>query len=83
MNNIKRQLDFYEQNKKEIIQQHTGKVIVISEDLNITDYASEEEGYIDAVAKYGYGNFLLKNLHHKKVSEVQIISPIITSNTDL
>lgn len=83
MNNIKKQLEYFEQNKKTIIQQYCGKVIVISEQLEITEFKSEEEAYNTAVEKYGYGNFLLKNLDQRIVSEVHIISPIITSASKL
>lgn len=79
MNNIQKQLDYYKQNKDTIIQQYAGKVITISEQLDIKEYSTELEAYNASVDLYGYGNFLLKNLVNETSQQVHIISPIITS----
>ena len=79
MNNIQKQLDYFKQNKDTIIQQHAGKVVTISEKYDIKEYASEVEAYNESVRLYGYGNFLLKNLVNEASQQVHIISPIITS----
>lgn len=77
MSNITKQIDFFEKNKSALVEKYNGKVIVISDSLDISPFPSLEEGYMFGVQNYGYGNFLLKECE-KEQSQVQIITPIIT-----
>lgn len=79
MNNIQKQIDFYNQNRQAIDKDHRGKVIVISPDMKINDYDSEELGYRDSIVRFGYGNFLMKNLAPASLAVQNVISPVITS----
>jgi hypothetical protein len=77
MSNLTKQIDFFEKNKSALVEKYNGKVIVISDSLDISPFPSLEEGYMFGVKNYGYGNFLLKECK-KEQSQVQIITPIIT-----
>lgn len=78
MNNIQNQLSYYKDNKEEILKTYKDKVIVISPDLEITEYPNAEDAYKASVKAYGYGNFLIKDLKETAFNKVQIISPIFT-----
>lgn len=79
MNNIQKQIDYYNKNRHTIDNDHKGKVIVISSNMEIKEYESEEQGYRDSIASLGYGNFFMKNLIPASLSAQNIISPVITS----
>lgn len=83
MSGIVKQLEYFKANKDNLLSKHSGKVIVVSEDLVLTEFGNEEEAYDFGVKEYGYGNFLLKNLVDASSSRVHIISPIITSVSSL
>lgn len=77
MDNLEKQKQFFEDNLSKILEEYTGKVIVIPDSLDIHPFASLEEGYKFGVEHYGYGNFLLKDCTQEQ-PQVQIITPIIT-----
>ena len=79
MNNIEKQIDYYSRNKQTIDAKYAGKAIIINERLEIEEYANEQEGYRAGLAKYGYGNFLLKNIWNNSHKDINIVSPIITT----
>lgn len=79
MINIQKQIDYYNENRHVIDKDYSGKVIVISPDMKIKVYSSEEQGYMDSVASLGYGNFFMKNLMSASMTVQNIISPVITS----
>lgn len=83
MTGISKQIEFFKTHKEELVNKYSGKVIVVSDSLVITECINEEEAYDFGVKEYGYGNFLLKNLQDASSSRVHIISPIITSVSSL
>ena len=76
---IQKQIDYYNQNRQTIDKDHRGKVIVISPDMKIKEYDSEEQGYRDSIFSLGYGNFFMKNLMIASQTVQNVISPVITS----
>ena len=78
MSKIDNQLEYFKNNKEDILKQHPNKVLVISPELTITEFESPESGYDYGVATYGYGNFMLKDCRRISISQVHIISPIFT-----
>lgn len=73
---IDKQLEYFNNNKEEILKKYSNQIIVISPDLKISSFDSPEEGYNYGVKEYGYGNFMLKDCRGKVVSQMSIISPI-------
>lgn len=84
MADIKKQIDFFEQHKNQLLNDYAGQVIVIPESLQVSSFKTLEDGYSFGVQNYGYGNFLLKDCG-ENVNNVKVISPIITkiSNHDI
>lgn len=73
---IDKQLEYFNNNKEDILKKYSNQIIVISPDLSITSFESLEEGYNYGVKEYGYGNFMLKDCRVKIISQMSIISPI-------
>lgn len=77
MTQIDRQRQYFDAHKSQILGEYSGKVIVISDALDIYPFQSLEDGYKFGVEHFGYGNFLLKDCTQDP-AQVQIISPVIT-----
>ena len=60
-----------------LMKKYEGKVIVMSEDMDVKSFDDLATGYQFGVSKYGYGNFLLKECTRQTVNAVHVINPII------
>ena len=78
MNTIQKQLDYYQQNKTDILSHYAGMIIVVSPDLQITTFKSLEDGYKYGVGTFGYGNFMLKDCTSQSLNMTHRVSPTIS-----
>lgn len=73
---LKKQHDFFNRHKSEIMQDYENKVIVINNDLDIKAFNNVEEAYAFGVSSCGLGNFFVQECTKDTVG-VSVISPII------
>lgn len=56
---LKSQYDYYVAHEKELLQQHIGKHIVISDNFQVFSFANPKEAYRFGVQNFGAGHFML------------------------
>ena len=61
----------------ELLKKYDGKVLVISENKEITPFDDFKSGYDFGLKQYGYGKFLLKECSMPAINSVHVINPII------
>lgn len=71
------QIKFFDSNKDKLLKQYPEMILVISADLKVTAFRTLEKGFKFGVAKYGYGQFLLKDCKQESLNAVHKVSPII------
>lgn len=76
-NNLQNQLAYYNEHKDALVRTYNNKFIVVSPELQVQSFDTLSDGFQYGVAKYGYGNFMLKDLT-VPAQQVHIISPTIT-----
>ena len=60
MDTIGKLFEYYKAHQDEFVAQYNGKYIVLTEDGVQGAYDNEMQGYYDAEAKFGLGNFMLQ-----------------------
>ena len=79
MNRIQKQIDYFNQNKKQLFETHSGRVAVIGSDMNISVYDTPLQAYEAAIKSDGYGNFMIKDMRKVDTNTVNIVTPTITT----
>ena len=77
MTYLTKQLRFFEENKQALLEEFGEKFIVVSSDLKVDAFASENDAYNFGCEHYGLGNFLLKDCHASCLDRVYVITPTI------
>ena len=77
MTYLTKQLRFFEENKQALLEEFGEKFIVVSSDLKVDAFASENDAYNFGCEHYGLGNFLLKDCHASSLDRVYVITPTI------
>lgn len=77
MNQLDKQLSFFEEHKDELLARYGDSFIVVSSDLRVDSFSSEYEAYCFGMRKYGLGNFLLKDCTSSGFTHVYIVPPTI------
>ena len=70
-------LEYFNTHVDELLKKYDGKVVVISENKEITPFDDFKSGYDFGLKKYGYGKFLLKECSIPAINAVHVINPII------
>lgn len=61
-NVLKKELKYYEQNKKEFLKTYKGQFMVIKDNKLIGSYTTEIEAYKAGVEEFGTASFLIKRV---------------------
>lgn len=56
---LEKQYDYYVSHEEELLKQYTGKLLVISDGLQVFSFTSPKEAYRFGVQQFGAGHFLL------------------------
>lgn len=57
---LQREFNYYKQHQKELVEQYSGKFLVIKDDIVQGAYNTEIEAYQEAQKKYELGTFLIQ-----------------------
>lgn len=68
---IKKELDYFEKVKKDLLQSHKGKFALIKDEALIGTFTTQEEAYKEGIRRFGKDAFLIKPI--LEVEQVQTI----------
>lgn len=71
---LAKQHEFFENNKQKLLLQYKGKVIVISEQLEVTPFDDKMSALLYGSSTYGLGHFMLQICTEENVNAVHYIS---------
>lgn len=77
MSTIDRQWAYLNEHRDTLAKQYSGKFIVISDALNVSEFNTLEDAYCFGEREYGLGHFLLQDCRPGYIGKIQIISPSI------
>ncbi len=70
-------LEYFDAHVDELLEKYDGKIVLISENKDITAFDDFKSGYEYGLKEFGYGNFLLKECSRSAINAVHVINPIV------